>query len=110
MDVEAIGCDLLSISGHKLYAPKGIGALYVRRGVRLKSQNLGGRQERGFRGGTEPVPNIVAFGKACELAMEGLMNSPGHKANILSPQFGKIGIGAMQGGIYGLMFTQEFTD
>jgi cysteine desulfurase len=72
VDVEAIGCDLLSMSGHKLYAPKGIGALYVRRGVRLQSQNLGGRQERGYRGGTEPVPNIVAFGKACELAMEEL--------------------------------------
>ena len=68
VDVEAIGCDLLSISGHKIYAPKGIGALYVRRGVRLASQNLGGRQERERRGGTESVPNIVAFGKACELA------------------------------------------
>ena len=75
VDVEAIGCDLLSISGHKLYAPKGIGALYVRRGVRLQSQNLGGRQERGIRGGTEPVPNIVAFGKACELAMEELADT-----------------------------------
>lgn len=68
VDVEAIGCDLLSISGHKIHAPKGIGALYVRRGVRLAEQNLGGRQERGMRGGTEPVPNIVALGAACELA------------------------------------------
>jgi cysteine desulfurase len=75
IDVEAIGCDLLSISGHKIYAPKGIGALYVRRGVRLHSQNLGGRQERERRGGTEAVPNIVAFGKACELAMEELPQS-----------------------------------
>ena len=72
VDVEAIGCDLLSISGHKFNAPKGIGALYVRRGVRLAAQNLGGRQERGTRGGTEPVPNIVAFGKACEIAEETL--------------------------------------
>ena len=68
VDVEAIGCDLLSMSGHKIYAPKGIGALYVRRGVRLHAQNIGGRQERERRGGTEPVANIVAFGKACELA------------------------------------------
>jgi cysteine desulfurase len=75
VDVEAIGCDLLSISGHKIYAPKGVGALYVRRGVRLHSQNLGGRQERGIRGGTEAVPNIVAFGKACELALEELSES-----------------------------------
>lgn len=75
VDVEAIGCDLLSISGHKIYAPKGIGALYIRRGVRLHPQNLGGRQERGTRGGTEPVPNIVAFGKACELAGEELAES-----------------------------------
>ncbi|HQZ98154.1 MAG TPA: cysteine desulfurase family protein [Pyrinomonadaceae bacterium] len=68
VDVEEIGCDLLSISAHKIYAPKGVGALYVRRGVRLHAQNIGGSQERGIRGGTESVPNIVAFGKACELA------------------------------------------
>lgn len=68
VDVDAIGCDLLSISAHKIYAPKGVGALYVRRGVRLHPQNIGGRQERERRGGTENVPNIVAFGKACEIA------------------------------------------
>ena len=56
------------MSAHKLYAPKGIGALYVRRGVRLQPQNIGGHQEREIRGGTEPVPNIVAFGTACEIA------------------------------------------
>ena len=72
VDVEAIGCDLLSMSGHKIYAPKGIGALYVRRGVRLHAQNIGGRQERGVRGGTESVPNIVALGKACEIAADDL--------------------------------------
>lgn len=70
--VEEIGCDLLSMSAHKLYAPKGVGALYVRRGVRLHPQNIGGHQERDRRGGTESVPNIVAFGKACELASEHL--------------------------------------
>ena len=68
VDVEELGCDLLSLSGHKIYAPKGVGALYVRRGTRLHSQNLGGRQERGIRGGTESVPLIVALGAACELA------------------------------------------
>jgi cysteine desulfurase len=71
-DVEEIGCDLLSMSAHKLYAPKGVGALYIRRGVRLQQQNIGGHQERERRGGTESVPHIVAFGKACELARETL--------------------------------------
>jgi cysteine desulfurase len=68
VDVEEIGCDLLSMSAHKLYAPKGVGALYVRRGTRLHSQNIGGRQERGVRGGTESVPLIVGFGAAAEIA------------------------------------------
>ncbi|MGB5012800.1 MAG: cysteine desulfurase family protein [Pyrinomonadaceae bacterium] len=72
IDVESIGCDLLSLSGHKIHAPKGVGALYVRRGTRLHSQNIGGRQERGLRGGTESVPNIVALGKAAELGKENL--------------------------------------
>lgn len=52
----------------------------------------------------------LALAPSTELAMEGLMNSPGHKENLLSPEFGHVGIGAMQGGIYGMMFTQEFTD
>ena len=68
VDVEAIGCDLLSISGHKIHAPKGIGALYIRRGTRLRTQNVGGRQERGVRAGTEPVPLIAALGVASEIA------------------------------------------
>jgi len=75
VDVEEFGCDLLSISAHKIYAPKGVGALYVRRGVRLHPQNLGGHQERERRGGTESVPLIVAFGKACELAKEHLLEN-----------------------------------
>ena len=75
VDVEEIGCDLLSLSAHKIYAPKGSGALYVRRGVRLHPQNLGGHQERERRGGTEAVPFIAAFGKACELAKERLSES-----------------------------------
>jgi cysteine desulfurase len=67
VDVEELGCDLLSMSAHKLYAPKGVGALYVRRGVRLAPQNVGGHQERERRGGTEAVPLIVAFGEAARL-------------------------------------------
>lgn len=70
LNVETLGCDLLSFSGHKLYAPKGCGALYVRRGVRLVSQNVGGHQEREKRAGTEGVPGIVAFGAAAKLARE----------------------------------------
>jgi cysteine desulfurase len=68
VDVEALGCDLLSMSAHKLHAPKGVGALYVRRGVRLAPQNVGGHQERERRGGTEAVASIVAFGEAARLA------------------------------------------
>ncbi len=70
LNVEALGCDLLSLSAHKLYAPKGTGALFVRRGVRLISQNVGGHQEREKRAGTEGVPGIVAFGAAAKLARE----------------------------------------
>jgi len=61
---------LLALSAHKLYAPKGTGALFVRRGVRLISQNVGGHQEREKRAGTEGVPGIVAFGTAAKLARE----------------------------------------
>ena len=68
IDVEEIGCDLLSLSAHKFHAPKGVGALYVRRGTRLHAQNIGGRQERGLRGGTEPVPLIAGMGAAAEIA------------------------------------------
>lgn len=72
VNVEDIGCDLLSLSGHKIYAPKGIGALYVRRGVRLARQMLGGHQERERRGGTENVALIAALGSACEIAAKEL--------------------------------------
>ena len=68
VDVNALGCDLLSLSAHKMYAPKGVGALFVRRGVRLVTQNVGGHQERERRAGTESVAAIVAFGAAAELA------------------------------------------
>jgi cysteine desulfurase len=70
LDVESLGCDLLTLSAHKLYAPKGAGALFVRRGVRLTPQNVGGHQERERRAGTENVAGIVAFGAAAKLAHE----------------------------------------
>ncbi len=82
VNVEEIGCDLLSISAHKLYAPKGVGALYARRGVRLHSQSIGGHQERERRGGTESVPLIVAFGKACEMAKNNLPQIAAHLKNL----------------------------
>ncbi|HEX8748244.1 MAG TPA: cysteine desulfurase family protein [Pyrinomonadaceae bacterium] len=72
VDVEALGCDLLSLSAHKLYAPKGAGALFVRRGVRFIQQIVGGHQERERRAGTESVANLVAFGAAARLAAEEL--------------------------------------
>ncbi|HEY0428287.1 MAG TPA: cysteine desulfurase NifS [Pyrinomonadaceae bacterium] len=82
VDVEEIGCDLLSVSAHKLYAPKGVGALYIRRGVRLHAQNIGGHQERERRGGTENVPYIVAFGKACEIANRNLSENAARLADL----------------------------
>ncbi len=72
IDVRAMGVDLLSIAGHKLYAPKGIGALYVRRGFDLQPLLVGAGQERGMRPGTENVAGIVALGAACRIADEKL--------------------------------------
>ena len=68
IDVNKLQVDLLSLSGHKLYAPKGIGALYVRGGTRLRQLLYGGHHQRGFRPGTENVPGIVGLGKAAEIA------------------------------------------
>jgi cysteine desulfurase len=68
LDVKELNCDLLSISGHKLYGPKGVGALYVRRGVKIVPLIHGGHHERNRRGGTENVAYIVGLGKACDLA------------------------------------------
>jgi cysteine desulfurase len=67
--VKEIGCDLLSISGHKIHAPQGVGALYVRKGTTLKPMLYGGSHERSRRAGTENVPGIVGLGKAAELAV-----------------------------------------
>ena len=68
VDVEELGVDMLSISGHKFHGPKGIGALYVRKGIELEPLVHGGKQESGMRAGTENIPAIVGLGKAAELA------------------------------------------
>ena len=72
LDVKAIGCDLLTISGHKLHAPQGTGALYIRRGTQIEPLLFGGTHERQRRAGTENLPGIVGLGKAAEVAMRGL--------------------------------------
>ena len=72
VDAKELGVDFLSLSGHKLHAPKGVGLLYVKRHTKFAPYVIGGGQERGRRGGTENVANIVAFGRAAKLAMENL--------------------------------------
>src|SRR5207253_1855587 len=69
IDVKESGMDFLSLSAHKLYGPKGVGMLYVKRGVKYHTYIIGGGQEQGRRGGTENVAGIVGFGRAAELAM-----------------------------------------
>jgi cysteine desulfurase len=70
IDVERIGCDLLTVAAHKMHGPQGVGALYVRRGTRLRPLLVGGRHERGRRAGTENLAGIVGLGKAAEMAVE----------------------------------------
>ncbi len=72
IDVNRLGCDLLSISGHKLHAPQGVGAIYVRKGTIVQPMFYGGSHERSRRAGTENVPGIIGLGKAAELAREAL--------------------------------------
>ena len=69
---RTLGADMISISGHKIHAPKGIGALYIRSGLRLKPYVMGGGQENGRRAGTEAMPQIAAFGAACQAGLAGL--------------------------------------
>jgi cysteine desulfurase len=82
IDVEKLGVDLLSLSAHKLYAPKGTGALFARTGTRLAPQHIGGHQERERRAGTEGVPGIVAFGAAATLAREEMVERSEHDQHL----------------------------
>ncbi len=77
---KSLGADLISVSGHKIHAPKGIGALYIRKGLRLRPYILGGAQEEGRRAGTEAVPQIAAFGEAARIAKTGLRDNAAHMA------------------------------
>ena len=72
VDVEELGVDLLSLSAHKIYGPKGVGALYIRKGLKLKPLLFGGAHEKSLRPGTENVPGIVGLGKACEMIKDNL--------------------------------------
>ena len=74
IDVKKTGVDMLSLSGHKIHAPKGIGVLYVKKGFKFSSFLMGGHQENGRRGGTENTASIIGLGKACELARENMSN------------------------------------
>ena len=72
---KKLGADMISISGHKIHAPKGIGALYIKTGVKIKPLICGGAQEGGMRAGTEAMPQIAAFGKAAEIAFSGMKDN-----------------------------------
>ncbi len=82
VNVEELGVDLLSLSAHKMYGPKGVGALYVGEGVSFVAHALGGAQEKGLRGGTENVPGIVGLGKAAELAKKELKHRMSHEERL----------------------------
>jgi len=82
IDVRDMNIDLLTVSSHKIYGPKGVGALYVRKGVRLVPQVTGGAHERRMRAGTENVPGIVGFGEACRLAKADLPEESQRLANL----------------------------
>jgi cysteine desulfurase len=87
IDVKRIGCDVLSISGHKIHAPQGVGALCVRKGLRLKPLFYGGRHERSRRAGTENVPGIVGLGKAAQIAKEALERGDDQKMAVMRDRF-----------------------
>jgi cysteine desulfurase len=79
IDVNRIGCHVLTISGHKMHGPKGIGAMYVRKGTPLEAILVGGSHERRRRAGTENVPSIIGLAKAAELAMHSLETGVMHR-------------------------------
>ena len=96
IDVKKFGCHLFSISAHKMHGPKGVGAMYVRRGTPVESLLVGGSHERRRRAGTENVPGIVGLGKAAELAMESLVNGTIERLAVLRDRL-EAGILALPG-------------
>ena len=84
VNVKELGVDLLSISSHKINGPKGVGALYIRKGLQVSPLILGGGQENGMRSGTENVASIAGFGMACKLAGENLQQNMSHYKNMTS--------------------------
>lgn len=82
IDVRKMGIDMLSLSGHKLYAPKGVGVLYIKSGINIENLIEGGHQERNMRAGTENVAGIVGLGKACEIAGNNLSKNTIYLQNL----------------------------
>ena len=90
IDVEKMGIDMLSLSGHKIYGPKGVGALYVKKGIELEKFINGGHQEKDKRAGTENVAEIVGLGKAAEIAQRGLEENIEHLKNLKEYYFAQV--------------------
>ena len=87
---KRLGADMITVSGHKIHAPKGIGALYIKTGVKIKPYIIGGAQESGLRAGTEAMPQIAAFGKACELAKASMNDATERMAQLRQYAAGRI--------------------
>jgi len=90
INVKELGVDALSVSSHKINGPKGIGALFIKKGLRVAPQILGGGQENGMRSGTENVASIVGFGKACEIAKERLNENISHFETLHSTMLSRV--------------------
>lgn len=87
---KRLGADMITVSGHKIHAPKGIGALYIKTGVKIKPYIIGGAQESGLRAGTEAMPQIAAFGKACEIAKASMDDATERMAQLRQYAAGRI--------------------
>lgn len=90
VDVESMSIDMLSLSGHKIYGPKGIGALFIRNGIELRARNFGGQQESGVRSGTENLPGIIGLGQASEICREELATESAHLKSLREELFSLI--------------------